>query len=83
MRHTTLTSKGQVTIPAEIRQALRLQAGDRLVLHLTDGGFTATVERTPKVKDVYGRFRQVARPGTTHAEERAAIEEAVARKYAP
>lgn len=83
MKRATLTSKGQVTIPAEIREALHLQAGDRLMLSLTENGFTASVERAPKVSDVYGRFKHVARPGTTHAEERAAIEEAVARKYVP
>ncbi len=83
MPRTTLSTKGQVTIPAEIREALRLQAGDRLVLTLTDNGFTAAIERTPRVADVVGRFRHAARPSATHAEERAAIEEAVAGKYTP
>lgn len=82
MPRTTLSTKGQVTIPAEIREALHLQAGDRLILSLTENGFAAAVERVPKVADVRGRFKHAARPGTTHAEERAAIEEAVGRKYA-
>ena len=30
MRKTTMTRKGQVTIPTEIRQALGLVAGNRL-----------------------------------------------------
>lgn len=83
MPRTTLSTKGQVTIPAEIREALHLQAGDRLILSLTEDGFTAAVERAPRVADVFGRFSHAARPGTTHAEERAAIEEAAARKYVP
>ncbi|WP_019588368.1 AbrB/MazE/SpoVT family DNA-binding domain-containing protein [Deinococcus apachensis] len=83
MKHTTLTSKGQVTIPAEIREALHLQAGDRLVLTLAEDGFTASVERAPRVADVRGRFRHAARPGTSRAEERAAFEEAIAGKHAP
>jgi len=83
MPRTTLSSKGQVTIPAEIREALHLQAGDRLILSLTENGFTAAVERAPKVSDVGGIFRHAARPGTTRAEERAAFEAAVAAKHAP
>jgi antitoxin PrlF len=34
----TLTSKGQLTIPAEIREALRLQSGDRVEFILDDFG---------------------------------------------
>lgn len=83
MARTTLTSKGQVTVPAEIREALRLQAGDRLVLELTENGFTASVERSPKVADVRGIFKHAARSGTTRAEERAAYEAEVAGKHAP
>jgi len=30
MVHSTLTSKGQTTIPGEIRKALRLKPGDKL-----------------------------------------------------
>ena len=83
MPHATLTTEGQLTLPDEIREALQLQAGDRLRLNLTDNGFTATVERTPRVEDVYGIFAHAARPGTTRAEERAAMEVEIAEKYAP
>lgn len=30
MLHSTVTSKGQTTIPGKIRKALRIKAGDRL-----------------------------------------------------
>jgi len=30
MSHSTVTSKGQTTIPGEIRQALKIRPGDRL-----------------------------------------------------
>jgi antitoxin PrlF len=30
MLHSTLTSKGQTTIPGEVRKALRIKPGDRL-----------------------------------------------------
>jgi antitoxin PrlF len=35
---TTMTSKGQVTVPADIRERLGLKAGDRLDFHLADSG---------------------------------------------
>ena len=34
----TVTSKGHVTVPADIRERLGLKAGDRLDFHLTDSG---------------------------------------------
>lgn len=83
MTHSTITSKGQVTIPAEIREALSLKKGDKLVWTATEKGLTATVERPPTPDEVFGIFRQYARPGTTRAEERAAVAEAFARGDLP
>ena len=37
MRTSRLSSKGQVTIPAEIRAALHLEAGDLVAYDLKDG----------------------------------------------
>lgn len=36
MNASTLTSKGQITIPAEIRHALKLHTGDHMVFQLVD-----------------------------------------------
>ena len=38
MFHSTLTSKGQTTIPKEIREALKLAPGDRLIYTLDEKG---------------------------------------------
>jgi len=36
MKTSTLTSKGQITIPAELRHILNFQTGDHLVFELID-----------------------------------------------
>ena len=38
MARTTLRSKGQLTVPEEIRKAARLEAGDPIEVELTDEG---------------------------------------------
>lgn len=37
MVHSTVTSKGQTTIPMKIRKALRIKPGDRLQYELAEG----------------------------------------------
>jgi len=49
MRTTTMTSKGQVTIPAEFRQALGFTEGDRLEVVLD--GNTVCLRRAESVVD--------------------------------
>ena len=43
---TSLTQKGQVTIPLAIRQALGLERGDRIIFELEDG--RAILKRSPR-----------------------------------
>ena len=39
MSTATVTSKGQITIPADVRRRLGLEAGDRVEFVEVDGGF--------------------------------------------
>jgi antitoxin PrlF len=43
MSTATITSKGQITVPKEIREALGVRPGDRLAFHAREDG-TVTVE---------------------------------------
>jgi antitoxin PrlF len=67
MPRTTLTSKGQVTIPKEIRQRLGLRRGDQLIFRFDERG-TLTVE--PAAPNLLGdlpgllRHRADQRPAT-------------------
>ncbi len=45
---TTMTSKGQVTIPKEIRQRLGLRQGDQLVFRFDEQGKLTVEPATPK-----------------------------------
>jgi AbrB family looped-hinge helix DNA binding protein len=50
----TLTSKGQVTIPASIRKALRLTSGTQIDFTLSGVDGEATVRRLPTWEDLCG-----------------------------
>jgi antitoxin PrlF len=60
MPSATLTSKGQITIPKEIREALEVEAGDRLDFVL-DGARRVVVR--PVAADVEGLKGFLHRPG--------------------
>jgi antitoxin PrlF len=49
MPAATLTSKGQITIPQEIREALDMHPGDRIAFRLREDGI---VEMQPETLDL-------------------------------
>ena len=54
MPTATLTSKGQITIPAKIRAALGLEAGDKIDFVETGEGQFAIRPRTASILDLEG-----------------------------
>ena len=61
MALATITSKGQVTIPKQVREALHLHTGDRIDFIVTDAGDAILTPVTKRVDDVFGRFHQPGR----------------------
>jgi len=57
MSEATVTSKGQVTIPAEIRKALGLAAGERVVFTQLDDGTTVMRAKTRSVLELKGLLK--------------------------
>lgn len=57
MSEATVTSKGQVTIPADIRKALGLTAGERVVFTQLDDGTTVMRAKTRSVLDLKGLLK--------------------------
>ncbi|HXH84975.1 MAG TPA: AbrB/MazE/SpoVT family DNA-binding domain-containing protein [Candidatus Tectomicrobia bacterium] len=63
-RETTITQKGQVTIPREIRERLRLEPGDRVIFQVE--GDAVRIRRAPsKALALYGAFRRASAPRTS------------------
>lgn len=57
MATATITSKGQITIPVQVRTALGLEAGDRVEFVEVEKGRFAIVPATRSVRDLEGLFR--------------------------
>ncbi len=70
-----VTSKGQVTIPLEIRQKLGLEAGSRIDFVLTGGGRVIVEPVHSSLKSLDGVFRDARRKPVSLAEMQDAIEE--------
>lgn len=57
MSEATVTSKGQITIPADIRQALGLTAGERVVFTRIEDGATIMRGKTRSILDLRGMLK--------------------------
>jgi antitoxin PrlF len=62
MATATVTSKGQVTIPQDVRQRLNVQAGDRLEFVELPGGEFAIRPAVHDVRSLKGLLRKSAKP---------------------
>ena len=78
MMVSTMTSKGQVTVPKAVRDALNLKDGDRLDFVVVDDTIVV-VPRNRKIERMFGRLAQYATAGTTLEDYDMAIGEGVSR----
>ena len=72
MLHSTVTSKGQTTIPEKIRKALRIKPGDRLEYEVE--GDRAMIRVHPGIRSLRGALASNKGKGMTFAKIRAAAE---------
>lgn len=61
MSTATLTSKGQITIPAEVRRLLNVQTGDRVEFVQIEPGRFELVAATRSVREIKGLFGKAVR----------------------
>jgi antitoxin PrlF len=82
MPKSTLTSKGQTTIPREIRKLLGLKENDRILYEVEDG--KVAIKSAPSVHELYAIFKSRIRrkwPPPTKAQMRAAVERDIIRRW--
>lgn len=77
-----ITSKGQTTIPVEIRDKLGLQAGDRIAFIEMENGFLI-IPRNRPVDVLFGSLADYAIPGATLEDYDEAIGDGIADHAEP
>lgn len=67
MTHSTITSKGQTTVPIRIREALHLRAGDKILYEIR--GDTVIIRPHPGAMAVFGALKPPAAKAATPFKE--------------
>ena len=62
METTTLTSKGQLTLPNAVRDKLQLKTGDRMRVEVTEDGRVVLEPATVDVLELKGMLPKPAKP---------------------
>ncbi len=78
---STITSKGQVTIPARLRAAWMLKDGDKIEFYSDDAGRVLVRPLNAKPAAVFDEFLQEAMPNALPSDDEA-IAQAIANKEA-
>ena len=65
MATATLTTKGQVTIPKEIREVLKLQTGDKIEIIVTDKREALIRPISKKVDEIFCKLHKPGRKAVT------------------
>ncbi len=63
MMESTMTTKGQITVPKAVRDRLRLETGDKVYFDIADDGSVRLVARNRPMEELFGllKDRPVAR----------------------
>ena len=76
MPATTVTTKGQVTIPKPIRDALGIQSGDRVVFYRAEDGRIVVEPETVDIRSLRGILKHEGPPVSLEEMEVAVSREA-------
>jgi AbrB family looped-hinge helix DNA binding protein len=60
--YSTLTSKGQITVPKRVREALALRTGDRVVFEQQADGAFVLIPRNADVRSLRGMVKKTGKP---------------------
>lgn len=64
MPSAALTSKGQITVPAEVRRDLGLHTGDRIEFIKGANGAYTVMHKNGSIQDVRGMWKWSGKPAT-------------------
>jgi len=78
MSLSTLTSKGQITIPKELRESMSLDAGDKIEFIINEQNEVVIKPITKKAIDVFGQLNKYKKDKPVSIEE---MNEAIARQF--
>lgn len=81
MQQTTLTSKGQVTIPKNVRDSLGLHVGDKIEFVMTERNGVLLRPITKKVDDVFGLLHQASKKSVSIEDMDAAIKQKIRESF--
>ena len=81
MALATLTTKGQVTIPKEIREALNLRTGDKIEITATADGKAVIRPVSKKVDDIFCKLYRSGIRSVSVDEMDAAIKKRMQEKF--
>ena len=82
MAYSTLTSKGQTTVPREIRKLLGLKENDRILYEIEDG--KVAIKQAPSLRELYAIFKPHIRrkgPPPSKTQMRAAVQRDIVRRW--
>ena len=79
MATATITSKGQVTIPKEVREALGLETGDRIEFALEPDGSVSMRPARHSARELYGYLARPGRRAPGPGEADLEVDEALAK----
>lgn len=75
MSTATMTSKGQITVPKDVREDLGLVPGSKVMFVKLPNGQYNVVPRTGRIQDLFGMLHQPGVPAMTIEEINDAIAE--------
>jgi antitoxin PrlF len=81
MPAATVTSKGQITIPKEVRERLKLKAGDRVVFVVQSDNDVVLKPAKTDIRELYGMLHRKGRRARTIEEMDQGIADLVAEKH--
>jgi len=83
MLTSTVTSKGQTTIPVEIRKLLNIKSGDKITFSIDDNGRIMLRAKNLPISALKGIIKSPSGKVPTAEEIDEAVSEHLAEKYKP